>query len=83
MTRKLASKTPPVRLDRPSYAKLHREILQRDNWRCQVCGRMQNLEVHHLQFRSHAGSDSEENLITLCATCHAAIHGEGCRNSSV
>src|ERR1700692_4169739 len=25
-----------------------------------------NLEVHHRQFRSHSGHDSEENLITLC-----------------
>jgi HNH endonuclease len=28
---------------------------------------MQNLEVHHLGFRSCGGNDSEENLITLCA----------------
>jgi len=26
-----------------------------------------NLEVHHREFRSHSGADSEENLITLCA----------------
>ena len=27
----------------------------RDRWRCQSCGTMSNLEVHHLQFCSHAG----------------------------
>jgi hypothetical protein len=31
------------------------------------------LEVHHNQFRSQAGHDSEENLVTLCAQCHAQI----------
>jgi 5-methylcytosine-specific restriction endonuclease McrA len=31
-------------------------------------------EVHHKEFRSHAGDDSEENLITLCVKCHAEAH---------
>jgi len=35
---------------------------------------MSNLEVHHREFRSHSGSDAEENLITLCTTCHATVH---------
>ena len=35
---------------------------------------MSNLEIHHKQFRSHSGHDSEENLITLCAKCHAGMH---------
>ncbi|MBZ5686242.1 MAG: HNH endonuclease [Acidobacteriia bacterium] len=36
---------------------------------------MSNLEVHHQQFRSRLGHDSEENLITLCSACHASNHG--------
>lgn len=67
-------KTPKGRLVPDSYRKLHRQILQRDGWRCQMCGSMQRLEVHHVQFRSHSGSDSEQNLITLCAECHAQMH---------
>ena|SRR5208282_6358955 len=43
-------------------------------WRCQFCGRMSDLEVHHREFRSHSGADSEENLITLCSECHARVH---------
>jgi 5-methylcytosine-specific restriction endonuclease McrA len=30
--------------------------------------------VHHREFRSHSGANSEENLITLCAACHARVH---------
>jgi 5-methylcytosine-specific restriction endonuclease McrA len=30
--------------------------------------------VHHRQFRSHSGDDSEHNLITLCRSCHEAAH---------
>src|SRR5271169_4714626 len=51
-----------------------RQILSRDGWRCQSCGTMSNLEVHHRKIRSHSGDDSEHNLITLCAKCHADIH---------
>jgi 5-methylcytosine-specific restriction endonuclease McrA len=68
------SKTASLRLDPLSYKSLRRQILRRDGWRCQSCGSMSILEVHHREFRSHSGADSEENLITLCTTCHAILH---------
>ncbi len=64
-----------------SYRELHRQVLERDGWRCQVCGSMQNLQVHHLRFRSQSGSDEEHNLITLCAECHEQMHREPTRCS--
>ncbi len=64
-----------LRLDPVSYETLRQQVLRRDGWRCQLCGSMSNLEVHHREFRSHAGEDSELNLITLCAECHASAHG--------
>jgi 5-methylcytosine-specific restriction endonuclease McrA len=67
-------KAAPLRLDPLSYESLRRQILRRDGWRCQSCGTMSNLEVHHMEFRSHSGADSEENLITLCTACHAGAH---------
>jgi 5-methylcytosine-specific restriction endonuclease McrA len=67
-------KLPPLRLDSVSYENLRQQILRRDGWRCQSCGKMSNLEVHHKRFRSHSGHDSEENLITLCVSCHGAMH---------
>jgi 5-methylcytosine-specific restriction endonuclease McrA len=69
-------KLRPIRLEREQYEELRRAILQRDGWRCQFCGVMTSLEVHHLQFRSHSGKDREENLIVLCRLCHKKIHGE-------
>jgi ATP-dependent DNA helicase RecQ len=66
-----------LRLDPASYNDLRQQILRRDGWRCQSCGAMANLEVHHKEFRSHSGEDSEENLITLCVDCHKAAHGLG------
>ncbi|MGD0214807.1 MAG: HNH endonuclease [Terriglobales bacterium] len=71
------SKIAPVRLDPLSYEILRQQVLRRDGWRCQSCGTMTNLEVHHREFRSHSGFDSEENLITLCTVCHAIAHHGG------
>jgi hypothetical protein len=69
------SDPPRLRMDPEAYDVLRLQVLRRDGWRCQSCGTMSNLEVHHIQFRSHSGDDSEENLITLCSACHALIHG--------
>ncbi len=70
----IRSKATPTRLDPLPYESLRQQILRRDGWRCQSCGTMSNLEVHHREFRSHSGSDTEGNLITLCAACHANVH---------
>jgi 5-methylcytosine-specific restriction endonuclease McrA len=67
-------KQPRLRLDPISYEQLRNKVLRRDSWRCQACGSMSSLEVHHKEFRSHSGDDSEENLITLCTTCHCGVH---------
>jgi 5-methylcytosine-specific restriction endonuclease McrA len=63
-----------LRLDAACYERLREQVLYRDGWRCQSCGTMSNLEVHHKKFRSRMGDDSEANLITLCSSCHAAKH---------
>ncbi len=77
--KKISAKTPRIRLDSESYRELHRQVLERDGWRCQTCGSMQHLQVHHQKFRSQSGSDVEQNLITLCAECHACTHRWGSR----
>jgi hypothetical protein len=45
-----------------------------DGWRCQSCGSMTNLEVHHRELSSHRRADDECNLITLCWDCHSSTH---------
>lgn len=52
-------------------------VLNRDSYKCQCCkGKHKDnkLEVHHIIFRSHGGSNEADNLITLCHTCHKALH---------
>ena len=52
-------------------------VLTRDNYTCQQCkGKAKDtrLEVHHIVFRSQNGGDEENNLLTLCTTCHDGVH---------
>jgi hypothetical protein len=59
------------------YANTKAYVLARDNYTCQQCGgksKDPRLHVHHLVFRSQYGNDEEENLLTLCKTCHDGVH---------
>ncbi|MCI0628697.1 MAG: HNH endonuclease [Acidobacteria bacterium] len=81
---RMRPKQPRLRLDAASYRRLHRQVLLRDGYRCQMCGRLGELQVHHIKPRSKLGGDSEQNLIALCKVCHEAIHlvGRGSRQGS-
>ncbi|MBN1420304.1 MAG: HNH endonuclease, partial [Planctomycetes bacterium] len=49
-------------------------VFARDGFRCAVCGRKHDLMCHHLKSRGKGGSSDFENLLAVCAACHAAIH---------
>lgn len=42
--------------------------------RCAVCGNIDYLEYHHLIEKNNGGTDDYDNIILLCARCHAIIH---------
>ncbi len=67
-------KQPRVRLAPEAYRELWLQVLKRDGWRCQGCGRTENLQVHHIEPRSRLGDDTAENLIALCVLCHQKTH---------
>jgi 5-methylcytosine-specific restriction endonuclease McrA len=68
------AKQTRIKLDPQAYKQLRMQILERDSWRCQNCGSRQHLQIHHQELRSQSGRDAEENLITLCDTCHRLSH---------
>lgn len=56
--------------------------LARDLHTCQAPSRLSGLapcagglHVHHVLPRSRGGGHALENLLTLCQTCHAYVHG--------
>jgi predicted restriction endonuclease len=68
-----------VALQRAPSRKLRMQVLRRDGFRCVVCGRRPThyvdveLHVHHVLPWGRHGPTAEENLITLCGTCHDGL----------
>ena len=48
-----------------------KEILERDNHECRLCGSMMGLQVHHKSYQAFgSGQEPDTDLITLCESCH-------------
>jgi 5-methylcytosine-specific restriction endonuclease McrA len=72
----MLKKVKRIKLGKQVCRRLMKRVLERNGWRCRKCGSLENLQVHHKIKRSHQGSDSLDNLETLCAHCHMAEHGQ-------
>lgn len=51
-----------------------RKLLEVWHNECAICGSRDFLEFHHIIPKSKGGSDDYDNIIVLCACCHAVIH---------
>ncbi len=58
------------------YENMRAYVLDRDGYKCQLCGAKQDLHLHHIVPRSKGGVDRPENLITLCSECHSKVHND-------
>jgi 5-methylcytosine-specific restriction endonuclease McrA len=72
----MLKKVKRIKLGPRMYRRLMKCVLERDQWKCQKCGSLENLQVHHKIKRSQQGNDALENLVTLCSYCHMAEHGQ-------
>jgi 5-methylcytosine-specific restriction endonuclease McrA len=79
MSNLIPKKKPRIREVPKLYARLRKEILEQDSWRCQEYGSSRHLDVHHMRRRSALGEDAETNLITLCRQCHQILHRSASR----
>jgi hypothetical protein len=69
------------------------EVLERDNFSCRKCGwkdsqkkegdPRQLLELHHLNYHADKGSNTLDNLITVCNVDHVVIHKKRLNKSDV
>ena len=50
--------------------KVRKEVLERDNHQCIICGTNQNLQIAHYVSRARLGLGVPQNLATMCASCH-------------
>ena len=71
LLRELVEKANSTGSDPPIPRKVREEVIRRDG-KCMLCGRTgKGLHVHHI----NPGEESTpDNLITLCRSCHQAVH---------
>ena len=55
--------------------KTRKAVYARDGYRCALCDSTRYLQIHHVVPRGEGGTNSIQNLITLCSVCHAQAHG--------
>src|SRR5437773_12430816 len=72
----MLNKLKRIKLGQRAYRRLMKRIFERDGWRCQKCGSLEHLQIHHKVHRSQQGDDALRNLATLCAYCHLEEHGQ-------
>lgn len=58
----------------PLPKEVSRAVYQRDDWHCRHCNCSSSLTPHHVVFQSAGGSDTLDNLLTLCIKCHNDVH---------
>lgn len=56
--------------DLRGWSKVRRVVLGRDGGRCVLCGSVERLEVDHVRPVSIGGTNSLNNIRTLCKSCH-------------
>ncbi len=60
-----------IKRPRPCLALSKREILRRDDFTCQYCGRkMKQLTIDHVVPRRLGGPHTWQNLVAACASCN-------------
>lgn len=64
----------PVRRSMPE-GRCRRIVAARDDGRCQRCGLMGPVSMHHRLNRSQRGQWSPENIVTLCGSGTTGCHG--------
>jgi hypothetical protein len=55
-------------------------VRARDNYTCQHCGKSGigiMLQVHHIIFKCNGGTDTPDNMVTLCDECHMKLLHKG------
>ncbi len=55
------------------WACIKRDVLERFGYRCAVCAKAKNLQVHHNCY-DNLGSEDILDLVLLCDECHGLFH---------
>ena len=57
-------------------ADTYKKVIEREQYKCKLCGTSQNLHLHHIIYRSEDRNliNEPSNCIMLCIKCHELVH---------
>lgn len=61
----------------PEWKWIRSQVYKRDKWRCRRCDvhcEKGNIQCHHIRPYRFSRNNAQRNLITLCKSCHKAVH---------
>ena len=65
------------RINSATWARVRKQVFERDGYRCTSCGKAGRLECHHRVSLWKGGARYDlTNLETLCSRCHLAVTAE-------
>tara|TARA_R110000824_G_C14926489_1_gene648253 strand:+ start:397 stop:687 length:291 start_codon:yes stop_codon:yes gene_type:complete len=56
------------------WNEIRQRILKRSDGKCEKCGKMWRLQIHHINY-DRVGRELDSDLLAVCQPCHRAIHG--------
>lgn len=77
-------KTMPYKeyLQTDHWKNVRKRALFRANYKCQLCGSKENLNVHHNTYENR-GEEKDEDLVVLCENCHGKFHDKICDENEI
>ncbi len=51
----------------------YNKVMQRDKYKCRLCGTSLNLHLHHIDGRGKDLTNNVDNCIILCENCHLNV----------
>lgn len=61
----------------PDWPWVRRQVYSRDSWRCRACDKRcgrRTIQCHHIVPYEFTRDNGEDNLVTLCVSCHKRVH---------
>jgi hypothetical protein len=57
-----------------NWTQIRQQVLERDNFTCQICFKNKAIDVHHIIPRRKIPLDLINNLVGLCEKCHGLLN---------
>lgn len=55
---------------------IKKEVIGIQDKSCAVCGSVKNIQIHHKHYDKEFGTESNDDLMVLCESCHEEMHQE-------